>query len=91
MAEHPRFCRKYDLMAMVKLNETEQREAEGRLLCKVLNFVLLVLHMGADQLRNGLSSIEHSKRKLKWDALEVRSAECNGQFLVYADTRSTSS
>ncbi len=45
----------------VMLFEAEQREAEGWLLCKVLNFVL---HMGGDHLRNGL----------KWDALEVRSA-----------------
>ncbi len=85
MAEHPRFRSKYDPMGMVKPNETEvqfmltdmlrarlfeaeQREAEGRLPCKVL-------HMGADLLRNGLSGIECSNRKLKWDVLEVRSAD----------------
>ena len=63
------------------LFEAEQRKAEGRLLCKVLNFVLqLMLHMGADQLRNGLSGIERSKRKLKWDALEVRSADFLRQY-----------
>ena len=44
----------------------EQREAQGRLPCTVLNSTLqLVLLMGADLLRNGLSGIGRSNRRLR--------------------------
>ena len=58
------------------LSQAEERKEV--LLCKVLNFVLrLILHMGHDQLRNGISGIERSKRRRQknWDSLEVKSAD----------------